>query len=315
MSNYYDDKLRELREKVLRKKQLEAEVAELERQYNEFKARAEELDKIRVKENDDVERLEGGSFAALIYYLIGKKDEKLDKERAEAYTAAVKYDAAAKELAEIDKELAARRNELGTVFDSELRYREAVAEKNFAIKKAGGEAAEEIMRREENILYLEKQAQELRESAAATVRALGTAGSVLGLLASAEKLGWYDVFGGGGIIADEFKHSYLDDAQFMTEKLQSDMRKVKTELADVKINADMKVKIEGFERFADYFFDGICSNWNVLDRIGTSKSQIENVIKRLEQVQSRVGEMLKEAEKLLAQERSALNDLINETKI
>ena len=31
MSNYYDDKLRELREKVLRKKQLEAEVAELER--------------------------------------------------------------------------------------------------------------------------------------------------------------------------------------------------------------------------------------------------------------------------------------------
>ena len=314
MSNYYDDKLRELREKVLRKKQLEAEVAELERQYYDFKAHVEELDKIRIKENEDVERIEGGSFAALVYYVIGKKDEKLDKERAEAYAAAAKYDAAAKELAEIDKELAARRNELGTVFDSELRYREAAAEKTFALKKVGGETAQEIMRREENILYLEKQTQELRESAAATVRALGTAGSVLGLLTSAEKLGWYDVFGGGGLIADEFKHSYLDDAQFMTEKLQSDIRRVKTELADVKINADMKVNIEGFDRFADYFFDGIFSNWNVLDRIGTSQSQVENVIKRLEQIQIRTDEMLSNAQNALEKERTALDELIKSTR-
>ncbi len=315
MSDYYDDKLRGLRENVLRKKQLEAEVAELERQYSAFKNRVEELDKIRIKENDDVERIEGGSLAAFFWYVIGKKDEKLDKERAEAYAAAVEYDAAAKELAEIDKELAARRNELGIVFDSEVRYKEAAAEKLFAIKKAGGERGEEALRLEENILYLEKQRQELKESAAATVRALGTAGSVMGLLNSAEKWGWYDALGGGGLIADMAKHSNLDDAQFMAEKLQSDMRKVKTELADVKINADMKVNIEGFERFADCFFDGIFSNWNVLDRIGTSQSQVENVIKRLEQIQSRVDIMLNETEKALAAERAALDSLVNETSI
>ncbi len=314
MNNYYDDKLRELWEKVLRKRQLEAEVAELERQYSQFAAQVEELDKIRIKESEDVERLESGSFAAFFYYVIGKKDEKLTKEREEAYAAAVKYDAAAKELAEIEKELASRRNELGRVFDSELRYKEAVAEKLFAIKKAGGARAEEVMRVEERILYLEKQTQELKEASAATVRALGTAGSVLGLLNSAEKWGWYDALGGGGLIADAIKHSNLDDAQFMTEKLQSDIRRGKTELADVKINADMKVNIEGFDRFADYFFDGIFSNWNVLDRIGTSQSQVENVIKRLEQIKERTDEMLDNAQKALVEERAALDELIKAAK-
>ena len=314
MNNYYDDKLHELWEKVLRKRQLEAEVAELQRQYGQFAAQVDELDEIRIKESEDVERLEGGSLAAFFYYVIGQKDEKLTKEREEAYAAAVKYDAAAKELAEIEKELASRRNELGKVFDSELRYKEAVAEKLFAIKKAGGAQAEEVMHLEERILYLEKQMQELKEASAATVRARGTAGSVLGLLNSAEKWGWYDALGGGGLLAHEFKHSNLDDAQFMTEKLQSDIRRVKTELADVKINADMKVNIEGFERFADYFFDGIFTDWNVLDRIGTSKSQIENVIKRLEQIQVRTDEMLDNAQKALEEERAALDELIKSAK-
>lgn len=311
MSNYYDDKLRELREKVLRKKQLEAEVEELERQYYDFKTQVEELDKIRIKEDEDVERLEGGSFAALIYYLVGKKDEKLDKERAEAYAAAVKYEAAAKELAEIDKELAARRNELGIVFDSEVRYREAAAEKIAEIKERGGEKAEEIIRAEENISYLEKQIRELSAASAATVRARGTAGAVLSALVSAEKWGWL----GDGLLGHEEKQGSLDAARFMSEKLQHELRQVKTELADVKINAETQL-VDGYMRFSDnIILENSWTNLAVLDRIITTQSQAENMIKRLEQIQARTDEMLAAAEKLLAEERTALDTLINETKI
>ncbi|MBR6522835.1 MAG: hypothetical protein IKT47_09210 [Oscillospiraceae bacterium] len=311
MSNYYDDKIRVLREKVLRKRQLEAEVAELERQRREFAAQVEELDKIRIKENEDVERLENESFTVFIYRVLGKKDAMLDKERAEAYAAAVKYEAAAKELAEIDKELAARRNELGIVFDSEVRYKEVVAEKIAEIKSAGGETADEIIRREENILYFEKQIQELSAASAATVRARGTAGAVLLALESAERWGWL----GDGLLGHEERQGSLDAARFMSEKLQSELRQVKTELADVKINAEVQLA-DGYMRFSDnIILDDSWTNLAVLDRIITSRSQAENTIKRLEQVQVRTDEMLANAKKALEEERRALDSLVNQTKI
>lgn len=309
MNNYYDDKLRELWENVLRKKQLEAEVAELERQYNEFAAQVEELDKIRIKENEDVERLEGGSFAAFFYYVIGKKDEKVTKEQEEAYEAAVKYDLATKELAEIEKELISRRRELGRVFDSELRYKEAIEGKIAKIKLLGGETAEELIRTKENVAYIEKQVQELRAAAAATVRALGTARTVLSALDSAEKWGWL----GNGLLGHEERHGSLDSARFMSEKLQSELRQVKTELADVKINAEARL-VDEHMRFSDSFFHGTWTNLEMLDRIGTSQSQVENVIKRLEQIQIRTDEMLSNAQNALEKERTALDELIKSTR-
>ena len=309
MNNYYDDKLRELWEKVLRKRQLEAEVAELERQYSEFSAQVEELDKIRIKEREDAERLEGGSFAAFFYYVIGKKDEKLSKEQAEAYEAAVKYDLATKELAEIEKELISRRSELGKVFDSELRYKEAVEGKIAKIKLLGGETAEKLIHTEENVAYIEKQVQELSAAASATVRALGTARTVLSALDSAEKWGWL----GNGLLGHEERHGSLDSARFMSEKLQSELRQVKTELADVKINAEARL-VDEHMRFSDSFLHGTWTNLEMLDRIGTSQSQVENVIKRLEQIQVRTDEMLADAQKALAEERAALDEIIKAAK-
>jgi len=309
MNNYYDDKLCGLWEKVLRKKQLEAEVTELERQYSEFSAQAEELDKIRIKESEDAERLEGGNFAAFFYYVIGKKNEKLTKEQGEAYEAAVKYDLATKELAEIEKELISRRKELGKVFDSELRYKEAVEGKIAKIKLLGGEEAEKLIRIEENVIYIEKQVQELSAASAATVRALGTARTVLSALDSAEKWGWL----GNGLLGHEERHGSLDSARFMSEKLQSELRQVKTELADVKINAEARL-VDEHMRFSDSFFHGTWDNLEMLDRIGTSQSQVENVIKRLEQIQVRTDEALGNAQKALEAERSALDELIKAAK-
>lgn len=313
--NYYDEKLRRLHESVLRKRQLEAELAELDRQHAELADRVAELNGIRIKEQEDVDRLEGGSLASFFYNVIGRMDEKLSREREEAYAAAVKYDAAAKELARAAEDIARRRNELGSVWDSERLYNEAAAAKLKEIKNRGGTAAEEIIRREENIAYAQKQIREINEAVAAASRAHGTARTVLAELDSAEKWGTWDALGGGGLLTNMVKHDKLDEAQYMVEKLQSELRRVKTELADVKINADMQVNVDGFLRFADYFFDGLFVDWTVLDRINQSQSQVENVVKRIEQIQHRLGGMLSAAGKALEEERAALDAIVRETNI
>ena len=47
------------------------------------------LDVYKRQEQADVDRLEGHSLATFFYQVIGKMDEKLDKERQEAYAARV----------------------------------------------------------------------------------------------------------------------------------------------------------------------------------------------------------------------------------
>ena len=96
-------------------------------------------------------------------------------------------------------------------------------------------------------------------------------------LNSAEGWGTWDLIG-GGLISGMAKHSHLDDAQAGAEQLQILLSRFRSELADVKIEGRMgQVNVDGFLRFADYFFDGLIADWCVLSRIADSQESISQV--------------------------------------
>ena len=132
-------------------------------------------------------------------------------------------------------------------------------------------------------------------------------------LDSAEGWGTWDLFG-GVLIADLAKHSHLDEAQGSIERLQSQLRQFKTELADVTIYADMQVNVDGFLRFADYFFDGLFADWAVLDKISQSQSQVQRTKGQIESVLSRLDSMLNAVEQEQAQVRNQLDTLVLNTQ-
>lgn len=271
----YDDQLRQLQAQCARKKRLEATAAELRTQQSTYTARAQELEQSFREEQADVDRLEGRSLSAFFYNVIGKMDEKLTLEKQEAYAARVKYDAVARELAGIEEDLRRCEAELDTLRDCEKRYAAVLQEKTQAVKAAGGAAAAHILRLEERAAYLESQRRELEEAYAAGQDALSTIEQIEDSLSSAEGWGTWDLVG-GGLIADLAKHSHLDEAQASVEFLQSQLRRFKTELADVTIDSDFQISIDGFLRVADYLFDGIFADWAVLDRIHQSQGQVQN---------------------------------------
>ena len=79
----YNEQLRVLYDMVCRKQHLEKLQEELLSQKNMLLEEVEKLKKSSLKEQADVERLEGGSLASFFYNVIGKMDEKLTKEREE----------------------------------------------------------------------------------------------------------------------------------------------------------------------------------------------------------------------------------------
>ena len=99
------------------------------------------------------------------------------------------------------------------------------------------------------------------------------------------------MFGGGGLITHVAKYGHLDDAQELVETLQDKLRSFKTELADVAINTDTQVNIDGFLRFADYFFDGLLADCAVAERINTSMSSVQKT-------KSQIGHLIDELTKM-----------------
>ena len=308
---YYDEKLKALQEKISRSRQLTSMLKELRGQRDTIAARVQELEAIKMDEQADVDRLEGRSLASFFYNVIGKMDERLNKEREEAYAARVKYDAAARELEAIDGDIQRCESELSGLRGCEREYEATLREKANAVKSEGGARAEEILKLEERHAYLESQKKELREAISAGNSARSTAESVLSSLDSAEGWGTWDLLG-GGLLADMAKHSHLDEAQGAIERLQSQLRRFKTELADVTIHADMQVNVDGFLRFADYFFDGLFADWAVMDKISQSQSQVQSTKSQIDSVLARLNSMMSAAEREQAQIKSKLDALVLE---
>ena len=154
--------LEELRAGCAEKKRLQTELGDLYRQRDELAARKAELERIKREEQEDVERLEGGSLAAFFYRVIGRQEEKMDQEQREAYAAAVKYDAAVRELAYVEQEIGRREGKLGALGDVEQRYARALEEKREALKRENGPVAEEILQLEDRNAWLMQQEREIR---------------------------------------------------------------------------------------------------------------------------------------------------------
>ena len=303
--------LKALWEQVAEKKVVDAKYQELQAQRKTVAQRVRQLEKIKQSEQADVDRLERGSLAAFFYQMVGRMDEKLDKEQQEAYAARVRYDAAARELASIDADLARLEARLKGLSGCEQRYQDALMERFREIKETNSPAAQELMESESRVVELKLRWREIREAVQAGNTALKQAGAVLESLDSARGWSTMDLVG-GGIWSDLAKYDHLDEAQEQVEQLQVDLRRFKTELADVEINAEIQVTIEGFLRFADFFFDNLFTDWEVRDRIDQSidqvrdtKRQIQRVLDKLERMEGSIKAQLEdETEK---QEQIALH--------
>ena len=211
-----DSTLKELWQQVAEKKSCEAKQKELTAQRDTLADRLKKLEKSKLAEQADVDRLEGHSLATFFYQVIGKMDEKLDKERQEAYAARVKYDVALHDLSSVDADLEQIQNRLARLSDCERQYQAALSEKIKSIKASAHPAAQLVAESESRIAALKVQKRELLEAINAGKTALHTVNEVLETLDNAEGWSTWDVMG-GGLMADLAKYEELDDAQEQIE--------------------------------------------------------------------------------------------------
>ena len=302
--------LQQLQQKIASGKALEARLQELQNQKLEFDRKVTSLRVAFRDEQADVEKLEGRSLANYFFQVVGKLDEKLTKERQEAYAAKVKLDAAERELAGIEADMDEIRAQLAEVRLAREQYGFALDRKRIELIHSRTDAAEQILDMEEKLASLEAYKKELREAINAGSSARATADRVLRELDKADNWNTWDMFGGDGLITQMAKHSHLDSAQDLTEELQRKLRRFKTELADVQITADTQVNIDGFLRFADYFFDGLFVDWTVGNRIKESRSSVSGTKNQISRTIDQLTAMEQNADREIALLKEELDRFI-----
>ena len=273
--SYFDERLKELHRQKLQKKRLEAMKAELLKQEDEVAKKAAELESIKKKEQLDVDKLEGKTIKALFFTLAGTKEEKLSQERQEAYVAAMKYDAAMRDLEGIMHDLRVCDEELEKITGIEEEYEHLLEQKKSSIKQEASRRTNEVITLEKELENLAHEIIELEEALDVGYRAFDVVEKIVDELREAYDLAEWDTFMDSMLI-DMQKHEHLHTAQDMIQDLRNELRRFKTELADVNIEGDIQIEMDEFSEFADWFFDNIFTDWDIKEKIANSLSQADD---------------------------------------
>ena len=152
------------REEIAKKESLNKKLSQLQLQREDLQHHVDKLKKIMYNEQADVESLEHTNLKSIFYGMIGKKQEKLDKEKLEAYTAKLKYDSAVYELKVLEQDIINIKAQLNKISEYEYKYSEFLKEKVEKIKLSGSFEALEIMKLEEQIANKKNYKKEINEA-------------------------------------------------------------------------------------------------------------------------------------------------------
>ncbi|BCJ96035.1 hypothetical protein acsn021_36040 [Anaerocolumna cellulosilytica] len=284
-------------------------IKDLEKQLMELERKEADLSWQLKKEEEDVEKLNKASITVMFYTILGSKDKQMEKERQEALAVRLKLEETLSEMDAIKNSIYKLRTERMEYSGYEQKYNTLYEQKYNLLKNSGREDAKQIIDIEEAISFCQSNLKEIEEAITVGKRIIDRVLSAESSLSSAEGWGVWDMLG-GGLITDMVKHSHIDDAKAAVSEIQSLLNQFRSELTDIKIESDIEINIEGFVKFADFFFDGLIADWVIQSRINDSKESVSQVKRGVESVLSRLENMKRAAKGQITGLRTQLTILV-----
>lgn len=282
-----------VRENIRILEKLTKELEKVEQEQTALTLQENKYYKKLLEEKVDVEKLEGFSIAGVFTTLIGKKEEKLTKEKREVLEAQLQYQEAKQAKAETDQELQQVKEKIAVLGDPKLEYDQLLKAKQRELLAKPSQIGEELLVLNDTIADLKADKREIEEAYTAGRQANDALSRALTSLEKAKNWGTVDMFG-GGLISTSIKHSNMDDARAEVHRAQSLLKKFTRELEDIGQQFQADLSISGGLTFMDYFFDGIISDWFVQDKIHNSIEQVEDIFRQTTRTMSQLQKLLTE---------------------
>ncbi len=266
-------------------KNVESHILEIDQNLKSSFARLKELEKTLDKELDDIEKLEGISVKSLFYKTLGNKEDQMDKERQEYLAISLKYKEVKQsiELLEFERELLNKKlNSLPKLKDKleslkKQREEEILNSPQISLRNE----FQEIIRKLDISIMLNKELNEAIEEGEKAVKLLTV---VISYLKKAGKWGKWER-SRKKRSGDYLKHQTIDKALKSLPKTQHQLNIFTRELKDLGDNKiEFKLDLVQFNKFTDFFFDNLISDWIVQQRIKSTLNNIESTKSHVQKI-------------------------------
>ncbi len=283
MYNEINKQLYNLKERIRIKEKLESlrDTATIE--LEEKLHNRDELIQVLEKEERDVIKLESTGMSSLFLSLMGKKEDRLDKERDEYLTAKMKYEENVETIRELEAEIHYANIELKKYQSANEDYLKAVKGKRQIILREDSAESKRLKEGLETINELKLDIKEVKEAIAAGEKTNASLESMKSHLTTAQSWGVWDMLG-GGLISNIAKHSAIEKANQIAHTTQSNLRAFEKELSDVNNFTEISVDLSSFATFADFFFDGFFVDWFVQSKINNSIANVDNAYSNIDEI-------------------------------
>lgn len=258
------------------------------------------------KESLDVEQIQKNSLSATILKLVGKYEDRVDKESREMFHAKTEYDAAVNRLKELKHEREEIRGRIADLSGDKRIYEVELKKREEKIKNGlTDEVSMRYSKLDEELNGMRRHLAETEEALRAAKRALCTAKNAMEQLDGAESWATYDIWFSKGIFSHMAKYDRIDSAEEQFNRLASQLNDLKNELKDINLSVDLSLSsIDSTTRAIDFWFDNIFTDMAVRDQIRDNQDQIrglygkiDRVIDKLESIKSDINRQIRETEK------------------
>lgn len=244
---------------------------ELENAYSELSKLEDQL----VDELEDIEKLEKMSITSVFYNVLGSKEKQLEKERQEYLTVSLKHKELKKDIEILEYEhkvIGAKVQEIGGL---EASLEELKKVRLQEILRSDDKLRLQITGIHREMDDIRGELEELRQASAAGDACLRAISEVIKHLKDAEHWGNWDMMNKKGAYYSQMKHNAIDRAMNAAQVAKHKLKVFDRELVDVNVEqTQLHIKLDGFSRFIDIFFDNLISDWVIQRKI---KNALNNV--------------------------------------
>lgn len=280
----YREELMELGKFISSKEQIAGKIKQLENESWELEKKMKALKKVSDKEQEDVSELEKAGFTKLLYHVINKYDEKMEKEKREAIAAQAKYETAKNEYQSVNTELDKMRVELLKIDSAKRSYDEKYSKYKEYLKSINSREAD-------NILLIEAKLEGYFRQKQNYTKALGYCEGIVTMcddlkkdLKGAKLWNNIDMFISGSYVIHTSKYEKLDRGQKKIENLQIYINGLRNLIStSYEMPNYLRTSIND-NKFADCMYDNLITDGEVHDKINTSVSEVEMVKARIDQI-------------------------------
>ncbi|MEU6798941.1 hypothetical protein ABZ907_45220 [Nonomuraea wenchangensis] len=304
-----DERLREAATRMHRAEHVRRLRETIAQQIADVRSALEDLESELAEEERDVARLEGG-LSAVLARVLGNREERLERERAEAAVARERVDGHRARLAHLEADAAAADAELTALAPAPGEYARLLAEKERQLIDGGDPRARELADLAAARDRSSADVRECDEAHQAGRGALDALNVVLGFLGSARNASTFDMLG-GGLLADAYEHNKLTSADQAAWHAQRALDVFSRELADTGVAVARPVMPKVDTRwFVDAFFDNIITDALKHQRIEKTRAEVNKLAQwvrdTVAHLETRRTESLAECARLLARREELL---------